>query len=51
MDHTQTSVPPAGNPAAPQPPEVTCSVRLSERDEAAVMAAAETPPAPNEAAL
>lgn len=53
MDPTQTSVPPAGSPAAPPPqaPEVTCSVRLSERDEAAVMAAAETPPAPNEAAL
>ena len=41
------------NPAIPQPqvPEATCSVRLSERDEAAVLAAAEKPPAPNEAAL
>ena len=39
--------------AIPQPPvpEATCSVRLSERDEAEVMAAAEKPPAPNEAAL
>lgn len=53
MDHTQTSVPPTGSPAAPQPPapEITCSVRLSERDEAAVMAAAAKPPAPNEAAV
>lgn len=53
MDHTQTSVPPTGGPAAPQPqaPEVTCSVRLSERDEAAVLATAEQPPAPNDAAV
>jgi hypothetical protein len=32
-------------------PEPTCSVDLSERDAAAVMASAENPPAPNEAAL
>jgi hypothetical protein len=53
MDPTQTSVPPTGNPVAPpsQAPEVTCSVRLSERDEAAVLAAVEHPPAPNEAAV
>jgi uncharacterized protein (DUF1778 family) len=53
MDKTQTGEPTYGNPAIPQPqlPEATCSVRLSERDEAAVMAAAEKPPAANEAAL
>ena len=53
MDHTQTSVPPTESPLAPQPPapESTCSVRLSERDEAAVLAAAEKPPAPNDAAM
>jgi hypothetical protein len=41
------------NPAIP-PHELaadTCSVRLSERDAAEVMAAAENPPAPTEAAL
>lgn len=53
MDNTQTGVQPCGNPVIPQPqvPEATCSVRLSERDEAEVMAAAENPPAPNETAL
>jgi hypothetical protein len=35
----------------PQVPEATCSVRLSERDEAEVMAAAEKPPTPNAAAV
>jgi hypothetical protein len=35
----------------PQTPEPTCSVELSERDADAVMAAAENPPAPSEAAL
>jgi hypothetical protein len=53
MDKTQTGVQPSGNPVVPQAqaPEATCSVRLSERDEAAVLAAADKPPAPNEAAL
>jgi uncharacterized protein (DUF1778 family) len=53
MDNTQTGVQASGSPTIPQPqaPEATCSVRLSERDEAEVMAAAEKPPAPNEAAL
>jgi uncharacterized protein (DUF1778 family) len=32
-------------------PEATGSVRLSEKDETEVMALAEKPPAPNEAAL
>jgi hypothetical protein len=53
VDKTLTDVQPAASPAIPQPPapEATCSVRLSERDEAAVPAAADKPPAPNEAAL
>ena len=53
MDNTKTGVPTCGSPAFPEPqvPEATCSVRLSERDEAQVLAAAENPPAPNEAAL
>lgn len=53
MDKTQPSVQPSGSPALPEPqaPEAACSVRLSERDEAAVMAAAEQPPTPNEAAV
>jgi hypothetical protein len=53
MDKTQTGVQPGESPALPPPqaPEEACSVRLSERDEAAVLAAAEKPPAPNEAAL
>ena len=53
MDNTQTDVQTYGSPVIPEPqvPEATCSVRLSERDEAEVMAAAENPPAPNEAAL
>src|ERR1700683_5029133 len=36
---------------SPQVPEASCSVHLSERDAAEVMASAEKPPAPNEAAL
>lgn len=53
MDKTLTDIQPVGSPAIPQPPaqEATCSVRLSARDEAAVLAAADKPPAPNEAAL
>ena len=53
MDKTQTDVPTCGSPASPQPevPEATCSVRLSAKDEVEIMAAAEKPPAPNEAAL
>jgi hypothetical protein len=53
VDNTQTDVQACNDPTIPQPqePEVTCSVRLSERDEAEVMAAAEKPPAPNEAAV
>jgi hypothetical protein len=53
VDNTRTDVQTQENPVIPQPqvPEATCSVRLSERDEAAVMAVAEKPPAPNEAAL
>ena len=48
MDNTQTGVPTFGGPEIPQPqvPEATCSVRLSARDEAEIMAAAEQPPAP-----
>ena len=53
MDNTQTQAQTGSSPAIPPPqtPEAICSVRLSERDEAQVMAAAEKPPAPNEAAL
>lgn len=53
MNDIQTNLPAFGNPTIPksQVPEPTCSVRLSERDEAAVVAAAESPPSPNEAAL
>lgn len=53
MDKTQTGGQPIGSPATGQPEEseVACSVRLSERDEAAVLAAADKPPAPNQAAL
>lgn len=53
MEKTQKGVEPGGSPAFPQPqaPEAACSVHLSERDEAAVLAAADTPPPPNEAAL
>ena len=46
LQHTKTLCSPN-----PQVPEATCSVRLSERDAAEVVAAAEAPPAPNEAAL
>jgi hypothetical protein len=53
VDNAQTGVPTPEPPVIPQSqvPEATCSVRLSERDEAEVLATAENPPAPNEAAL
>jgi hypothetical protein len=53
MDSTQTHVEPSNGAITTkrQVPEATCSVRLSERDEAEVMAKAENPPLPNEAAL
>lgn len=53
METAQTSVPNCSGPATAQPqmPELTCSVRLSERDEAEVLATAESPPSPKEAAL
>ena len=53
MENTQAGVPIFNNPvpAQPQVPEATCSVRLSEKDEAQVLASAEKPPAPNEAAV
>ena len=53
MESTLTGVPVCEGPenSQPQTPEATCSIRLSERDEAAVMATSEKPPAPNEAAL
>jgi hypothetical protein len=53
MDKTQTDVQTQGRPAIPEPqaPQATCSVRLSERDEAQVLATAENPPPPNEAAV
>ena len=53
MDKTQTGVQPADSAPIPQPPapEAACSIRLSERDEAAVMTAADKPPDPNDAAL
>ena len=53
MDSTLTDVGTCGSPrpSQPQVPEATCSIQLSERDAAEVMAAAEKPPAPNEAAL
>jgi hypothetical protein len=53
MKDADTTVPACGSPAVPQraAPEDSCSVRLSEKDDAQVTAAAEAPPAPNEAAL
>jgi uncharacterized protein (DUF1778 family) len=53
VDKTEANIAAYDNPVLPQlqVPEATCSIRLSERDAAEVMAAAETPPAPNEAAL
>ena len=53
MENTLTGVRTCGSPGVPQQqaPEATCSLRLSERDAAEVMATAEKPPAPNEAAL
>jgi uncharacterized protein (DUF1778 family) len=52
MESTLTGVP-TGSPEnlQPQAQEATCSIRLSERDAAEVMATADKPPAPNEAAL
>jgi hypothetical protein len=53
MENVETTSPtpqaPAVSPSAA--PEDSCSVRLSERDAAAVMAAADNPPSPSEAAL
>ena len=53
MENTLTGVPTCGRPEIlhTQLPEATCSIRLSERDEAEIMAMAEKPPTPNEAAL
>jgi uncharacterized protein (DUF1778 family) len=53
MDTTLTGVQPSGSSEIPisQVPEATCSIRLSERDASEVMATAEKPPAPNDAAL
>jgi hypothetical protein len=53
VENVETNIPTGEPPAVPPAvaPEDSCSVRLSERDAAAVMAAAENPPAPNEAAL
>lgn len=53
MNNPQTKVQTCDNSAVPpvQEPVATCSVRLSERDAAEVMAVADNPPAPNEAAL
>jgi hypothetical protein len=52
MDSTLTGVPTWENPEIPKPqvPEATCSIHLSEKDAAAIMATAEKPPAPNDAA-
>ncbi len=53
MDKVESTVPGCPSPpiAPPALPEDSCSVRLSERDAAEVMATADNPPAPNEAAL
>ena len=53
MDNTPTGVQTRGHTgiAQSQVSAPTCSVRLSERDEAEVMDMAENPPVPNEAAL
>ncbi len=53
MHNTQTGVQTHEHTVIPQAqaPDATCSVRLSARDEAEVMAVAEKPPAPNDAAL
>jgi hypothetical protein len=53
MNNVETTGPACGPPAVPprDAPEDTCSVRLSEKDAAQVMASAEDPPPPNEAAL
>jgi hypothetical protein len=53
MDTADTSNSALGNQVVvgTHTPEPACSVELSERDAAAVMASAENPPAPNEAAF
>ena len=53
MDKTETSIPHYAIPVVPQAetPEPGCSIRLSERDAAEVLATAENPPAPNEASF
>jgi uncharacterized protein (DUF1778 family) len=53
MDKTETCQQVPSTPMIPQVlmAEPSCSVRLSERDESAVMAEAERPPEPNEAAV
>lgn len=53
MENTQTGIQTCASLPIPQPrvPEATCCVHLSEKDEAEVMASAEKPPAPIEAAL
>ena len=53
MNNAQKDISTCEDSPIPKPlvPEATCSVRLSERDAAEMVAAAETPPAPNEAAL
>jgi uncharacterized protein (DUF1778 family) len=53
MEKGETTLPGCESPAPVRPalPEDTCSVRLSDRDAAEVMATADNPPAPNAAAL
>lgn len=53
LDKTQTTTDAQESPLLPkgQVPEASCSVRLSEKDEAAILAAADQPPTPNEAAV
>jgi hypothetical protein len=53
MDKSDSGNSAFGSPVMdrPQTPEPVCSVELSERDADAVLAAAENPPAPTEAAL
>lgn len=52
MENTQISTPiPSRAPGEAPVPEVTCSIRLSEKDEAQILSSAEKPPAPNEAAV
>lgn len=53
MDNAEPPTPTCDTPAVPQPTpaEAVCSIQLTERDAAAVLAAADNPPGPNEAAL